>query len=191
MSISTHYNLEELFCLVQQDDDVAFDRLYQATWERLFSIAKARLKDDTLAKQVIQDVYIDLWNKRKIKQIISIEKYLYQSVKYKVIDQFRKKNLKFEVVDDFVDQIADFEFADHKLIHKEYDALIRQWMDTLPRKRREIFLLRYVEGKTTREISERLNVSTKTVQNQILNATFTLKQLLQKIIYILAVFLCY
>lgn len=185
------YSLEDLFYLVQQNDAVSFDELYQRTWKQLFLLANSRLKDESMAKQVVQDVYIDLWHKRHTKQITSIEKYLYQAVKYKVIDQFRKKKMRFEVVDDFIDQLTDFESADHNLLQQEYDQLIKEYTDLLPRKRREIFILCYFEGKTTHEISELLNISTKTVQNQILNAKLTLRQLLQKIIYILTIIFLY
>lgn len=185
------YNLEDLFRLVQQDDNAAFDTLYQRTWERLFTLANARLRDIDLAQQVVQDVYVDLWRKRHVRSIVSVEKYLYQAVKYKVIDQFRKRSLKFEVIDDFIDQIVDFELADHNMIQKEYDQLIKKYAEMLPKKRREIFILCYFEGKTNHEISQILNVSTKTVQNQVLNAKIALRQFLQRIIYILFFFLFY
>lgn len=183
-----HYSLEELFLLIQREDATAFDQLYQRTWEHLYTAAYSRLKNEILAREVIQDVYVDLWNKRALKNIQHVEAYLYQAVRFKVIDQFRKRKAKFEVVEDFVNTLEAIELADTDCLQKERERILQSWIDTLPQKRREIFLLRYNEGKTTSEIGKLLNISTKTVQNQLLNVTFALKQVIKKMIYILLFF---
>ncbi|TDS17304.1 RNA polymerase sigma factor [Sphingobacterium paludis] len=184
MSIYAQYSPEELFFLVQRDDNLAFDELYQRTWLKLFVKANSRLNNELLAKDIIQDLFVDLWNKRSSKRIESVEKYLYQAVKYKVIDQFRRRTMRFEVVEDFIDTLCDVECADGRTLEKEYHVFVANWIASLPKKRRQIFTLRFIEDKTTREISSMLNISTKTVQNQLLNATMLLKQMLKKIMYV-------
>ncbi|WP_315816158.1 sigma-70 family RNA polymerase sigma factor [Paraflavitalea speifideaquila] len=57
--------------------------------------------------------------------------------------------------------------ADNAVVEKELQDLATAWLNTLPPKRKEIFLLYFRENLSTKEIAERLNISQKTVQNQI------------------------
>lgn len=182
-------SLEQLFLLTQQNDKSAFDEIYNRTWESLFHTAYGMLKDDDLAKDLIQEIYIDLWCKRSEKQIAHVHTYLKQAVRFKAIDRFRKAGTRFESLEHFIDDIVDGEASDSKLLQKEYAAAIDHWMAKLPKKRREIFRLQFEEGRSTKEISAALDVSVKTIQNQILTSKTSLKLLLEKIIYIFLFFL--
>ncbi|MFD2554750.1 RNA polymerase sigma factor [Sphingobacterium tabacisoli] len=178
---SVDSSLESLYLLVQKDDRSAFDRLYERTWKDLYTRAFARLGDADLTQDILQEVYIDIWNKRNARDIRQVEAYLYNAVKYKVIDCFRANKYKFEVIDDFVEIIADSEYADSSFAAKELRAIISCWMEQLPKKRREIVKSKLENDLSTAEISELLNISPKTVQNQYLNSKAELKVLLKKI----------
>lgn len=177
-------SLEELLLLTQQNDKAAFDHIYNRTWESLYITAYTMLKDEAIAKDIVQDIYIDLWCKREAKQIKHVKTYLQQAVRFKVIDQFRKADARFEPLENFVDQLTDSQTSDSTILQQEYQAIIHAWMAKLPTKRREIFRLQFEEGRTTKEISEALDLSIKTIQNQILTSKTTLKLLLEKIIYV-------
>ncbi|MNR56190.1 RNA polymerase sigma factor [compost metagenome] len=69
------------------------------------------------------------------------------------------------------------------MISKEFFTALKAWTETLPAKRREIFRLKYEEGLTNKEIAERLDVSVKTVQNQLLNSSAELKLLLRTALF--------
>ncbi|MCL7987136.1 sigma-70 family RNA polymerase sigma factor [Sphingobacterium sp. lm-10] len=184
-----HDSLENLFLLTQQNDKTAFDQIYNRTWESLFVSAYSMLKNEDVAKDLVQEIYIDLWCKRSTKQINHVQTYLKQAVRFKAIDRFRKVNARFESVEGFVDELTDCEASDSKLLQKEYAAVIDAWMAKLPKKRREIFRLQFEEGRTTKEISIALDLSIKTIQNQMLTSKTALKLLLEKIIYIFFLFL--
>ncbi|MEQ7802107.1 sigma-70 family RNA polymerase sigma factor [Pedobacter sp. ASV1-7] len=179
----TSYTLEELFLYVKEGDHGAFDELYGRTWEDLYIKTYSKLKIEDLAKDVVQEVFVDLWNKRTERKIDNVMAYLMQAVKFKVIDEFRKSKYKFVEIDNFIEQIRDSSDADDQLISKEFFSLLRQWTETLPRKRREIFRLKYEEDLSNKEIAEQLGVSVKTVQNQLLNSSFELKLLLRNALF--------
>jgi RNA polymerase sigma-70 factor (family 1) len=179
----TSYTLEELFLYVKDGDHGAFDELYGRTWEDLYIKTYSKLKIEDLAKDVVQEVFVDLWNKRTERKIDNVMAYLMQAVKFKVIDEFRKSKYKFVEIDNFIEQIRDSSDADDQLISKEFFSLLRQWTETLPRKRREIFRLKYEEDLSNKEIAEQLGVSVKTVQNQLLNSSFELKLLLRNALF--------
>lgn len=182
--IYTAYSLDELLHLIQDSDSLAFDELYRRTWKKLYAHAVRKLRDEDLSKDIIQEVFVSFWNKRQFRNIQNVEGYLMQAVKFKVIDRFRKKHVNVEELDDFADVLANGEFADSKLLDDELDNLLNHWINQLPNKRKEIFLLRYEEGLSSEEIGELVGVSTKTVQNQILNATTFLRSLMRKVLFL-------
>lgn len=177
-------NLEDLFLLIKESNEEAFDELYNRTWKKLYQQAFQRLRDENVAKEVIQDLYVELWEKRDRKVIMNVERYLYQAVRYKVIDRFRKEKRFFDELETIVENISDGSTADGKYVAEELQLLLNSWIERMPKKRRVIFSLRYQEDKTVKEIAQLLGISTKTVQNQLLNTTNALKNLVQKILFI-------
>ena len=186
--IYTAYSLDELLQLIRESDSLAFDELYRRTWKKLYVHAFQKLRDEDLAKDIVQEVFVDFWNKRQLRDIQRVEAYLMRAVKFKVIDRFRKKDFIVEEIEDFAEVLANSEFSDSKLLDDELNTLLNYWISRLPNKRKEIFLLRYEEGLSTEEIGKLLNISTKTVQNQILNATTFLRSLMHKILFLFFLF---
>jgi len=174
--------------LIRESDSLAFDELYRRTWKKLYVHAFQKLRDEDLAKDIVQEVFVDFWNKRQLRDIQRVEAYLMRAVKFKVIDRFRKKDFIVEEIEDFAEVLANSEFSDSKLLDDELNTLLNYWISRLPNKRKEIFLLRYEEGLSTEEIGKLLNISTKTVQNQILNATTFLRSLMHKILFLFFLF---
>jgi RNA polymerase sigma-70 factor (family 1) len=179
------YTLEELLLHIKEDDHSAFDELYTRTWKQLYIKAYSRLKQEDLAKDILQEVFVDLWNKRHVKEINNLEAYLTQAVKFKVLDQFRKSSRQeFVEVENFIEEIKASDYADSNLINKEFFKSLKTWIDALPHKRKEIFRLKYQEGLSNKEIGLKLNISQKTVQNQVLNSSSELRQLIRRALFI-------
>ncbi|WP_293946975.1 RNA polymerase sigma factor [Sphingobacterium sp. UBA7249] len=176
-------SLEDLFLLVKESNEGAFDELYHRTWKKLYGIAVRRLQDENVAKEIVQDIYIDLWEKRDRKTIQDIDHYLCQAVRFKVIDKFRKEKKYFDELETLVEKLSDGSTADERYIQVELQTILNGWIARMPHKRRAIFQLRYNEDKTVKEIAKLLGISTKTVQNQLLNTTNTLKDLIHKILF--------
>jgi len=181
-SLST---LEELLLYIKQDDRRAFDELYCKIGKELYVKAYSKLKDEYLSKDIIQEIFIDLWNKRESREIINVRSYLFQAVKFKVLDEFRKARHDFVEIDLFVEKIKESETADSQIIRREFFSAIKDWIDSLPHKRKEIFRLKYIEGISNKEIAVKLNISQKTVQNQVLNSSSELKKLIRQALFIL------
>ncbi|WAC40107.1 RNA polymerase sigma factor [Pedobacter sp. SL55] len=177
------YTLEELLLRIKEDDQRAFDELYSRTWKQLYIKTYSKLKIEDLSKDIVQEVFVDFWNKRHARDIQNVQAYLMQAVKFKVLDEFRKSRYEFVELDNFIEQIRDSNDADSQLISKEFFTALKAWTETLPAKRREIFKLKYEEGLSNKEIAERLDVSVKTVQNQLLNSSAELKLLLRTALF--------
>ncbi|WEK18585.1 MAG: sigma-70 family RNA polymerase sigma factor [Candidatus Pedobacter colombiensis] len=181
----------QLINLVKAGDETAFDEAYKRYWKKLYSEAYKRLRSAELCEEVIQDVFADFWVKREEKQIIELFPYLLTAVRYQVYMLY-KKGRSMPVFEEPLEYMAQESLqADSLFCEKELKASIEAWLTLQPEKRREIFKMRFMQDLTTREISEILGVSQKTVQNQLLTATASLRASLGKIVTISAIMMAF
>ena len=136
--------------------------------KRLFAYAISLSGDYSLAKDIVQDVFIKTYEYRKrLNPEFSIVGFLYRSVYNQFINTYHKNKSLLKVQDEYVrflNQIID-ETSD-----SEFDRLIKivnESINNLPKRCKEIFVLSKKEGYTNLEISEILNISIKTVEAQI------------------------
>lgn len=146
-----------------------FDKIYLAYFFRLHRFAKEYVRSDEDAENIVQDIFVLVWEKRHLLNIqISLTAYLFSLVKNKCIDYLRKKI----VSDDYnkelrikLNSLEEFNMAFADEAHIE--SFINQALDTLPPRCREIFIKSRIEGKKYKEIADEMNISVHTVDTQI------------------------
>ncbi|MEG3656758.1 RNA polymerase sigma-70 factor [Arenibacter palladensis] len=151
-------------------DGKAYDILMNSYYQRLCAYAQSLCNDHSLAEDIVQNVFVRIWVKRKkINPDLSIKSYLYKSVYNEFINQYRKNKPVIYLEKKYfeaIDLVVDIE-------PEELDGLIKLMnaeIDNLPSKCKEIFLMNKKEGLTHTEISEYLNISIKTVEGHITRA---------------------
>jgi RNA polymerase sigma-70 factor (ECF subfamily) len=152
---------------LEQIDKNTFKALFKKYYNPLCNFASTIVNDHKVAQDVVQDVFTKIWDKRKEISIGTSEKsYLFQAVKNRSIEVLRKQrnDQKVSTVD-YNDHYDDnHEEQARKFMLKEFlYKSIRQ----LPPKCQEIFVLNKVNGLTYNEIAKDLDISVKTVENQI------------------------
>lgn len=159
---------KEFILLLKSGDEFAFTELVNKYNKRLFAYAISLSGDYSLAKDIVQDVFIKTYEFRKrLNPEFSIAGFLYRSVYNQFINTYHKNKSLLKVQDEYVrflNQIID-ETSD-----SEFDRLIKivnESINNLPKRCKEIFVLSKKEGYTNLEISEILNISIKTVEAQI------------------------
>ena len=159
---------KEFILLLKSGDESAFTELINKYNRRLFAYAISLSGDYSLAKDIVQDVFLKTYEFRKrLNPEFSIEGFLYRSVYNQFINVYHKNKSLLKVHDEYVrflNQIID-ESKD-----SEFDKLIKivnESINNLPKRCKEIFVLSKKEGYTNLEISEILNISIKTVEAQI------------------------
>jgi len=173
---------QELIHSLKQGEEGAFDEIYHRYWQILFNEAQKRLGDLGLSEEIVQDVFIDLWTNREQKTIESLYPYLFTAVRYKVF-MIYKKQKRLPRFEEPLEHIAfTNEDADAPYFLKDLLSGIHAWLTMQPEKRREIFRLRYIEEFSTKEIAEELNLSQKTVQNQLLIGQGSLREAVSKLL---------
>jgi RNA polymerase sigma-70 factor (ECF subfamily) len=154
---------------IRQADTGAFELLYQQYWHPLFSFANKLLKSYDDAQDVVQIVFISLWEKRHTLAIHqSLESYLFQAVRF----QSLKRLEAILKMPEQLDRIhADFMPVFNDILNRlqEQDLLqqIEKEIKSLPRRTQEIFLLSRHQKLSIPEIARLLNISEQTVKNQL------------------------
>ncbi len=150
---------------VVESDEQAFASLYNKYSSSLFSAAFKLLKDSDACEDIIQEVFVHIWLKRYDIQVNDIKSYLYQSVKYKVIDLVRRKKVSIPLSE--IEDIIATERTDSHVLKQEIETVIDRSVEDLPQRCAEIFKLKKEHYLSNKEIAQKLNISTKTVENQI------------------------
>ncbi len=81
---------ETLITLIANDDEVAFREIYERYWKRLFSLATFKTNSQEIAEEIVQELFVRLWERRKTLTIIHLESYLFTSLKYQLISHLRQ-----------------------------------------------------------------------------------------------------
>jgi RNA polymerase sigma-70 factor (ECF subfamily) len=169
VNIYSSYTDSELLVLLSQDDKDAFDSLYSKHWADLYKSAYFILKDPDACKDIVQDIFVWLWEHRKGLEVHALKSYLRAAVKFKVANYIRSGNIRESFFDElirFTPSALSPTVADFSEI-KELNAIIQQAISHLPAKCREIFKLSREEHLSNQEIANRLSISVKTVENQM------------------------
>lgn len=151
--------------LLTSGDESAFNQIYERYWELLLGMAFNRLRYLHEAEDAVHDVFVSLWKTRETQKIISLKSYLAVSLKYIVLRIIYRKKL----FDAFTSRnhSEDVTYNDNSIEDREVFNSIQKEMDRLPEKCKIIFQMSRIEGLPNSEIALRMNVSGKTVENQI------------------------
>lgn len=161
------YTNESLLNLLREDSKEAFVLIYRKFWDSLYNTAYKRLRNADLCKDVVQNVFTDLWYRRDRLTIQNLSAYLHTAVRFQVYKEVVKQPSDSEFFKVLEEILVSPVQSDAGLIDSELSDLVKLWIDALPEKRRKIFLMHFYEEMTTDEIARQLKISQKTVQNQL------------------------
>jgi RNA polymerase sigma-70 factor (ECF subfamily) len=163
----THYTDQQLLHLLAQDSRDAFEAIYDRYWEAMYSAAYKRLKDKEPCRDIIQDVFTDLWCRRGQVVIGNLRAYLVTAVRFQVYKLVAREKAGPSFFELYETMAASSFQAEGHVMEKEFYDFVKAWIDVLPEKRRKILLLHTEEELSTKEIANELSLSQKTVQNQL------------------------
>lgn len=174
---------KELIDLLKVGDESAFTELYRRHWQSMFNGAYKRLQDTEQSQDIVQNIFTDLWERRGEVEIDNLPAYLHTAVRFQVIKQTTRQPQNSGFLNAFETTLTSSGQTDDALLENEVLDLLKLWIAALPEKRRAIFLLYYFEDRSTSDIALHLEISQKTVQNQLNTATTTLRSRLEKILF--------
>lgn len=155
---------------IRADDQGAFRILYERHWKALYTKACKNVNEDE-AKDMIQEIMISFWNRRKqitITQEEDVSKYLFTALKYKTISFYANTAAQVKR-SDFFEALLEVS-PDLVFEGKELNAILYSAIETMPEKMQQIFRMSREEEISIADIAAQLNLSEQTVKNQISNA---------------------
>jgi RNA polymerase sigma-70 factor (ECF subfamily) len=169
---------QHLVKLLQKGNVAAFDSLFEIYSLKLFGFALKYLKNETDAEELVQEVFIKVWeNHPLLKSELSFKSFLFTIALNHIRKHFNKKATSLRYLESLRN---DPEFSDQVTSDDYETTLIKIYkiIDQMPERRREIFLKSKLEGKSSKEVAAELNISPGTVDNQVSEALrFTRSQL--------------
>jgi len=186
LSVYQKYTDQELFDLLQLDDEVAYTTIYERYIFTLLNHAYNKTRNREEARDIVQEVFTRLWARRQQIQITTnLAGFLYTSAHHIIIDQFAHSKVKDKYVASILAYaLLPHEATDHRTRENQLAAIIEKEIAGLPPKMREIFELSRKHHLSHKEIAERLNIAEQTVSKQVSNALKILRFKLSVIAYL-------
>jgi RNA polymerase sigma-70 factor (ECF subfamily) len=168
----------DLFHAHANGDKDAFEQLYKLYFPRLYAFSFKIINDGNLAKDLVQNVFIKIWESPASINIDNPESFIYQMVRNACLNYIRHlkvvDNLKSKVKDHYLgEELYYIDLVGNKpyiLIEKELEGRIIDVMNSLPEKCLVVFRLSRIDGLKNREIAEQLGISLKAVEKHISKA---------------------
>lgn len=156
---------EKLLEMMQGGDLRAFEGIYNRYSEPLYFSAYNLFRNKEVCEDLVQDLFVHLWERRASLKIKSLKPYLYRAIRNRVLMVIRTGRAQPDPL--VLKELAQRYCPDSDMAEKDINRFLEAGMQELPEKCREIFRLSRKEQLSNKEIAGRLNLSLKTVENQI------------------------
>ena len=175
---------DELFDIVKTGDQKAFELLFSIFFARLNDFAKNVVKDDVISQDIVQEVFVKLWENRDKIESLNLEAFLFLMVRHRCIDYIKhmkvvnNRMLEIQVSSKYeelyrIDFVGDEPYI---LIEEELNIKIEKTIKSLPERCREVFILSRIEGLKNKEIAEKLDINIKNVERHLSRALQTFRK---------------
>ncbi|EDM38636.1 putative RNA polymerase ECF-type sigma factor [Pedobacter sp. BAL39] len=189
MKVLSDESDEQLVNLLKQDSERAFTVLYNRYWDRLLQVAYYKLGSQEEAEEVLQQVFLELWEHRLDRQLrYSFATYISSILKYTIYNRLaeRRKRNAVPIEGEMYHNLADHStqnWLDFSEIRGEIETLVVQ----LPEKCQMVYRLSREEWMTAQEISENMQINKKTVEGHLTKALKFIKENLSMLSFLLFV----
>lgn len=161
-------------------DEAAFQEIYKRYWKKLYLIARSKLQPEESPEDLIQDLFIKLWENRQVLEIENLSAYLSTSLRYAVINLYKSRLTKEKYLVHQQYTTGSDTGTEEEIACNELMLSLNRQVQVLPEKTRTIFHLNRFEYKTVKEIAQQLGIPERTIEYHIHQAQKLLKAALQE-----------
>lgn len=187
-------NINDLFLLqkLKDGDHIAFQELYNQYYGILYLHVYQKLKDREVAKDIVHDLFISIWQKRADLSIKGqVSSYMYAAIRNRVIDYISKEKSKLKYLETLTEPSQQVSSeTDYLLREKLLAEQIESVLNRLSPRVKEVFELSRKEYLSHKEIANKLNISEHSVRGYIKLALRLLKMKFGSILYLMLIFFC-
>jgi RNA polymerase sigma-70 factor (ECF subfamily) len=163
--------------LIKEQPQKAIELLFNEYYVKLCTHVNTILKNKNVAEDIVQEVMMEIWRmKDNINVSSSVEAYLKRACRNKSLNYIRSQKMNFEDIDSAEELSSDYISVEDSIAVDNLQEKINTAIDSLPEKCRLVFMLSRIEGLSYLEIAEQLQISPKTVENQISKALKILRE---------------
>ena len=175
MGVYVNFSDQKLLEELQLGDRAAFTELFNRYWKKLLAISYTYTKDHSSAEEIVQEVFIGLWNRRDQLNIKTLEPYLATAVKFSVFKSIHQQKRREELA--MLNYQTELVALDEEKIHAKFlqeyiDGIVEQ----LPEKCRLVFKYSRNDGLSIPEIAAEMDIAEKTVEAHLTKALKTIKK---------------
>ena len=166
----------------EKTQEVLFSEIFCQQEQHLYNLALRLTKSDQAAKDIIQEVFLKVWEKKaSLHTISNIEAWLYRITENKIIDFLRKAAADQRLRNAIWNQLQQVvNEAELHVAAREYNKVIQEAIAALPPQRKLIYKLHKEEGMDYQSIASELNLSKHTVKNQLFTAVQSVRKFILK-----------
>jgi len=169
---------EKLIAAIGNDDYTSYNRLFVRYYSRLCCYVYRLLGEKEDAEDVVQELFLTLWNNRKKIAIVeNVSGYLYKMARNLALNHIRTQTNYKTILDNQEEQLPYYE--ENSLETEEFRMALYDCINLLPGRCKEVLLLHRVKGLKQKEIADQLSISVKTIKNQIWASLQRLKKCLE------------
>lgn len=173
-------NDKHLFQQIKKGDKKSFEKLFKTYYAPLCLFARQYILDPDDSEEAVQSFFLKLWDDRKkIAITTSVKSYLFGSVKNRCLNYIKHQKIKQAHQSEVIKSAKIESNSSSFLLEVDLMKKIEASINSLPPKRREIFILSKEHGLKYREIAEKLGISIKTVETQMGHALKDLREQLK------------
>lgn len=171
----------ELITHLQKGVEDAYVYLVKTYHRPLFVYAMSLTNDHDMAEDIVQEVFLKTWEFRtRLKTERNIKSFLYKITHNEFVNLYRKHQIVSELERTYIEALDEAVDDSNAELLKRKIALLAEGIDHLPSKCKEVFLLSKQDGLTNIEISEYLNISSKTVEGHLTKAYSLLREQIEQ-----------
>jgi len=177
------------FKALKEGDEIAFEMVFKLHYQPLCNYAFSFLPDRDEAEEIVQATFLNVWEKKQgITIETSLKSYLYRAVRNSCLNAIKHNRVKMKHVEESVFTLENsHDSVSQSVISSELDQKIGDALMALPEQCRLIFKMSRFEELKYAEIAEQLNISVKTVENQIGKALKIMREQLKEYLPILII----
>jgi len=162
---------------IRAGDERAFDSVFRTHYAHLVRVAESMLRESALAEEIAQEVMLELWRRRESLELEqTFAAYLIRSTRNRALNHIRHQRVVAREAAAAAIEPQASRSAEEELLGVELQQAVREAIDALPEKSREVFRLSREQGLKYAEIASVLEISVKTVEKRMGQALSELRE---------------
>ena len=171
----------DLWTDIRKDDVHAYNTLFDRYWARLYKSAYNLTHDQETSKEMVHDIFLNIWKRRSELQIESFPQFLLTAIRYQFYNRNRAAKSPLTLVPDYErhDTLTQQNEGELRQDYNDFEHMLKNHLGVLPNRCQEIFVMSPIQNISNDEIAENLQISKRTVENQITHALKHLRGVLK------------